>query len=214
MSKIEKTLPTSEFLYEYYDLLTKDPKFHTGRMNEKLLAELVNNMIKSPTYDTIFHFVNCLDFFYSTGLKYSDKLFSTKKNIAELILQNWDTGIRLSEVAAKDVNCEKVDHFRTALKTCFPNEKKKDYYSFVTKVFHNLNCSYFIWDRNVYHFLIKHQLAKSNMKTQAYQKYYSTLIEVKNKITWPYDHDKLDLAIWSIVNKHSEEYGIKKSSKV
>jgi hypothetical protein len=177
----------------------QDP-YYTARKNDEFLQLLATKIHENPHGDDhFFHFVNCLDFFYSTGLKYKDRY--AKKSVAEIVQNNWLSGLHLSAIKYDEtIFHDKVDSLREKIKVAIG-----DYYSFVTKVFHQLNNNYFIWDSHIVKYLLYHGKIKNKEKT-AYKTFFDTLINLKAELEWPRTNDELDIAIWTHVDQHRDDY--------
>jgi len=175
--------------------------YYTGRMNNILLQKLLANIYNNPTHDNFFHFVNCLDFLYSSGLKYKDKNQNTKLKVTTILFNNWDNGLCLKEIkTAPAIHFDKLDSLRNEIKHI------GDYYSFTTKVFHQMNSDYFIWDKHVVKFMLYHNFLNTDSKKTTYRNYYEQVITMKNEIHWDKSHDELDISIWMYVDNNKSRY--------
>jgi hypothetical protein len=199
-TRLKKNLCNSLEIYNTGDI------HKIGKLNDKLLAELVMRIRLKPSLNNFILFVNCLNFFYSTRLQAS----KGNKNdiiikVARILKENWSSGLRLKEEQqGSRLNVEKVDVLRNAIF----NTLKRNAYSFSTKVFHQLNYGYPILDNNVNIFLKRESYGcRVNFYNNDYAEFKRCFYDLVNDIRWPVNSiNKLDRAIWGIVSRNEKKY--------
>jgi hypothetical protein len=167
-----------------------------SRENDSVLEILLNDVRKRPSKITIARFANTLNSYYNAGLRYER---GSMLKVVEIINQQWKKGLKLGEIyEGQDVNTNKVDKLRSI----FYNNLTKDYYSYVTKIFHQLNSQYPIYDRLMIGFLKKEKtLIKNNIKNYEYAMFLESVTATMHKYKWnPEDVNGFDNAIWVYMN--------------
>ena len=177
----------------------KGDDFLVGRLHNKLLQEILTRIRKQKNKKDFVLFISCLNFFYSTRIQLAeDGLNFNVVKIAEILRRNWDIGLNLSSVKQNDRILpsvvqklrEKI-HISTGI----------DLISLASKIVHQLNSQYPIYDGRVCDFL-KHKIkiGRINIKDD-YCRFCDYYLNVMNKIDWPVKKvDEYDNAIWVLMD--------------
>lgn len=178
-----------------------------GRCNDEVLQILLARIYEKPVLRNFISFVQTLNFYYSTRLQTANgKRNNTIIKAATLIKSNWKRKINLSKVSIREVDVQKVEEFRIVVKKTLGN----DYYSFSTKVFHQLNNQYPIVDTNVKKFMKRHGYSKGknySSVSRSYKEFYGDFAEMMKLLRWlPKRVETLDIAIWELVMSHRNYY--------
>jgi len=202
-------------LKEAHEKFQTRPVFKVGKLNDVLLAEIIERIRANPSLENFILFTNCLNFFYSTRLqsavnKDNDVVKSKNDiiiNVAKKLKENSSKGLRLiAEKNGGEINPEKVEKLRVDLKEYL----NRGTYSFSTKVFHQLNSNYPILDANVNKFMQVNKFKKGkNFYSDKvdYATFYSAYQNMMEKIGWDKSKvNELDNAIWVLVDSNRDIY--------
>lgn len=178
-----------------------------GKCNDEVLQILLTLIYKKPVLKNFISFIQTLNFYYSTRLQTAvGKRNDTIINVAKLMKDNWKHKINLSKVAEGKIDVQKVDKFRLAVKDCLGN----DYYSFSTKVFHQLKNQYPIVDTNVKKFMKKHGYSNGknySNPSRSYEEFYRDFMKMMKLLKWPLlNVETIDIAIWELVSSRRKYY--------
>jgi hypothetical protein len=170
-------------------------KHLVGRLNDKLLQSILKEIRQNPKLDYFVQFINCLNYFYSTRIQLAKgRKDDNVIRIAKIIFDNWKEGLNLSSInISEEVNTTKVEMLRKKIY----DTVSVDLFSLTTKIFHQLNSQYPIYDSRVCSFLKKKALiGRINIKND-YDVFYSSYLAVVQKIGWPKNQiNEFDTAIW------------------
>jgi hypothetical protein len=199
IEKLIKLLKTALVNYK-----TKD-RYKHYHCNEKIIATFKDKIKKAtkPTEEDIMCFVSCLNAFYSAGLNF-EKDKSGIEKMTSFINVNWTSGLKLKEqLSVEEVNPLNIQSF------CAKSPLSRNMYSFITKVYHQFNSDYPIYDSKLEKLLIllfpkiKHSVYK------AYPKYYNIFCEVLlknlNRQNLKMDVNDFDNAAWILIKEKEEE---------
>lgn len=194
-------------------------EYRLGALNDVVLANLVENIRKSPSLDNFIIFTNCVNYFYSTRLQAAVtqeyRSLNTRNKViiraAKVLESAWkDNVIRLNkEKQGGKVNVEKVEWLRQRLDIVM----KRGSYSFTTKVFHQLNSQYPILDARVNQFMklkILDRRINFYNHNNSFSVFYNEYILMMKKLKWAEDQvNELDNAIWVYHGKYIAKSKIK-----
>jgi len=170
-------------------------KFLVGRLHNEILHHLIEGYRKSQILSEMVKFISCLNYFYSTRVQAAEgRMNDNLVKVAKLIHSNWNKGLNLEKIKEGDIiDIHLVDKLRKKIYSLLG----RNLFSLATKIFHQLNSQYPIYDSKIKIFL------KSEMKVgrvnlfKSYPLFYQHYTASMEKIEWDSKKvDQFDSAIW------------------
>jgi len=203
--KLEKISKNLQSVYDHF--WKKDcPKYmHYHRQEDilKFLSKKLKNQKRHSRQllNKIIDFVCCLDAFYSSGLRYGNSQSDNQiYQISIFIFNHWSEGLNFR----KRLNSKKifpcyVEDFRDNIVKLGYN----NYYSFITKFYHQFNQKYSICDRMVKNFckIFSENYCQRKLNSEIYCDFHNFVVELGSTLTWRRELNEFDKAIWILMKE-------------
>lgn len=181
----------------------KSPAYLVGRLGNELLQEILEQYKQKPSLNIAIQFISCLNFFYSTRIQLADGTINDNViKIAKVFHSNWDKGLNLMKIKqGEEPVLNQVNKMRLKVKETLG----KDLFSLTTKIFHQLNSQYPIYDSLVNRFLKKNiKVGRINL-SKNYVVFYENYQKALKLLDWPVsDIDQFDSAIWVFIGEENK----------
>jgi hypothetical protein len=196
MNKLKKDVMKSLAIY-------KSPAYLVGRLGNELLQEILEQYKQKPSLNRAIQFISCLNFFYSTRIQLADGTVNDNViKIAKVFYSNWDKWLNLIKIKQGD---EPVLELVNKLRLKIKETAGKDLFSLTTKIFHQLNSQYPIYDSLVNRFLKKNIKVGRNNLSKNYVVFYENYKKALTLLGWPADNiDEFDSAIWVFIGEENK----------
>lgn len=170
------------------------PEFLVGRLNDEVLQFIIGRIEENPE-ERFIQLINTLNFFYSTRIQIAKGTRDENvKKISKILSDNWNNGWQLNAIKeGVTIEVKYVQEFREKI----DSETGKDFFSLSTKVFHQLNSQYPIYDTRVVNFLNRIGKIKRNELHKSYSSFTTHYFALMDKIGWSRDDvNGFDNAVW------------------